>query len=1140
MYEEPEKQLIIEELLKQNLRALDNYDQLGIVSTVETVYEDLRETGLWEGAKDLLTGSIIGLVMGAVEIGLGVPKFIELTSHRREPANEIYHDLFLKSSDLPKRGLTWLVNDGLYQGKNISEVISKSKSETKYSDTFRLLGIDLTFNFPDIIGDIARYTHLEIGERWGLGSLVPWYPKMHSRIFDGNIIFFNGGPLHPLTAWNLWHYHSKCSLDSLVGIFWTASTNLGSECFDNFAFPMLTDFDNGWYYSWIMVDSVLMDHETDVEVALGRKLKHVCEDFQDYMLDGSVLNVHAKQVAKGQFYYPVRQRVDSKCQTKERDLKEFKIHRHTVGKGNGVETVEHFCIDGVCLGDGTRADIPMANGLWNRGIGLTSQYHTNLLSTLVNCKPEAQLMNVRKLLLSGNSRLSLNNLQNYEAAYLKAAAHVKHTWVDSNVIVTKELVSNIKVSNTATDLYYAARKKQAGTKKSQKEKTKEFQQILLDYFSQQQYPNEWQPEAEKIEYGHRKSFSRIDSILTSYEIGSIDEEDMIDALWKIRNIIKAKIFIGGELSIDVVYSAKKSKGLALEQQEHHPKQCTLCRKFAPNKYKWVKGYCESCYYASRNNVYEDQVRVGDNLYYMPDNDNKIHYISYPTILKAAIPYYKPKPLRDNLKNNGKYDGVSPGWKLTNKPPKNKSSSPSQLVGVRINTRGIVLDLGNKEIEERTLQVRIFAKPISDAKVGKFEKLFEFAIKHNLLGPKQQETKPMPVINYDFGYNGALALDLMALGIANKNTLEAVLFKMKKNVDELNEKVWKITDWNSKSWISTFEPRKRSIYYRALLSYGKDKKKGSNLPKIDFSFFLKRELDTHGCDLSGRRPAMNPRIICNPSAISQIIAGPFLRPATGHLHKILNLDNCGTYFGGLKPEEGNIWARRIFDNNYKIRLQNRGIGEENLQFVIIENDFSKFDATYNSAAFKFVYSVYDHWGLPMNNELFRHVLESWKQPKGRFRSGTLVRAPIMNASGRADTALMNALINYFVQLSAYLEVEFDKDIMDVTPQEFSTFTKTFRIAVLGDDSLTITKYVEGMEQRVSDIIQDYGFEARDMKTHFDARKAVFLGNRLYPVVEEDIPTIAWAQQLEGECSKLELQRTFRMTPSIGSDRFLKPR
>lgn len=120
----------------------------------------------------------------------------------------------------------------------------------------------------------------------------------------------------------------------------------------------------------------------------------------------------------------------------------------------------------------------------------------------------------------------------------------------------------------------------------------------------------------------------------------------------------------------------------------------------------------------------------------------------------------------------------------------------------------------------------------------------------------------------------------------------------------------------------------------------------------------------------------------------------------------------------------------------------------------------------------------------------------------------MKAPIMNASGRADTALMNALINYFVQLSAFLEVEFDKDIMEITPEQFKSFSSTFRIAVLGDDSLTVVKYKEGLENRVSEIIQEYGFEARDMKLHFDARRAVFLGNRLYPVIENGVKTISW--------------------------------
>lgn len=1108
---EPPYRADLSSLLKQNEIALTAHDNAGLIVEAENLWSDMNETGLVEGIRDLVTGSLVGVAFGIVELALGIPKFLTATSRRVEPTEEEYNDIFIKAPELPCLGLTWIVQDGLYQGPSLEDVISKSKTTTAYSDTYRILGIDTTFNYPEIVSDVARYAKIDIGDRWGLGTTVPWYPKMHDRVFNGNIIFINEGPLHPLTAWNLWNYHSKCSKEAIVGIFWNNSTSFEEYSMDNYAFPHLTDVDGGWYYSWASSEASLLTHATTIDHALERKPKNICRDFSEMNMDQGIDDVFPDLISTGTFYYPVRQRIDGKCQPEDSISIEFVIHTHSVNRGDKKEWVKHFCLKSCCVGNSTSSDTPLVNGEYNRGIGLTSQYHSNLVSTLVNSNIAARILNLRKLLMAGNPQLSVNHLQAYEAAYLKLANHVAKSWVDPNVLVSKTLAKSLVPRNEGVDLFYAARRKK-GKKKSAKEETREYQEIIRQQIEAilNQHPEEVYQEEFVIEYGHRKKSPKVDEYLKAYENRNIDMDDLLDVLYdyllkhpKIREFYMS----GGDVKLELAYAARKSKGLPLEEQEHHEKRCVYCRKFAPLKYKWVKGYCESCYYASRNNIYEHQVRAGDNLYYMPDSGSKLHYLPYPTILKPATPYYKPKPLRDNLKCEDRYNGRDPGWKTSRRMRTDKTSSGSQLVGVGIGTRGRVLNLGNKDVEEKTLQVRIFAKPISDANPGRFSKLFDFATKHGLLGDPVV-IKPMPVIAYNFRPEGVVARDLLSLGIANRSNVDRYLYRLKKNVDEINERLWKITDWSGKTWISTFEPRKKNIYYRALLEFGKDKKKGTNLPKIDFSFFLKRELDTHGCDIGGKRPAMNPRIICNPSPISQVLAGPFLRPTTNHLHSILNLDNCGTYFGGLGPEEGNRWARNIFGNDFKIKIQNGGIGEENIVYAIIENDFSKFDATYNRDAFDFVYSVYRHWGLPLDNELFMHVLESWKQPKGKFRSGTLVKAPIMNASGRADTALMNALINYFVQLSAFLEVEFDKDIMEITPEQFKSFSTTFRIAVLGDDSLTVVKYKEGMENRVSEIIQEYGFEARDMKLHFDARRAVFLGNRLYPVIENGVKTISW--------------------------------
>lgn len=1107
----------LERILQQNEKAEQHHKDKDFITTVSKIGEQLEETGVWGGIKSIVCGSVLGMVVGIVELGLSVPKFVEnvhklnITSDDEDPD---YYDIFFKTKEGTTKGMTHIVNNGLFQGNKLEEVISKNGSDVPHSDTYRFLGIDTTFEIPEEITNFTRYLKIDLGDRWGIGGIQEWYPKMNTRLFKGNIVFKNCGPLHPMTAWKLWNYHSNNSNEEIVGVFWDSTLILDSYDFNDFSFPNFVDHEGGWTYSWESFDSEMCFHSTTYETALDRKNINICSDMSDIIMDGKTSNVFDYGiVGRGKLYLPVRQEIVAKCQPKEENIEEFEVHRHFIQRGANIEPVIHYCLHSCCLGDGSRIDIPNPAGQWNRGIGLSAQSHTNLIATLCNCKQEAQVLNARKTILSGSTgQLSLNALQFYEAAYLKAAARIRKSWIDPKTIVTHDIVSTLSSlkQSPATDLYYAAMKKDHMRKKDKRRKAKELMDKVreLIQFQTESEPQEQDtPKTNEIQYGHRLSNKLIDSIITNYETKNLDYDDLMDALWKVH--IKKpvlKLFAGGEPQLEVIYAAKKSKGVPLEEKRHRDKQCTHCRRFAPDKFKWVKGYCESCWLYSRNNLLEEQVRAGDNLHFMPDlNHTYLHSLAYPTTLKPAIPYYKPKPIRKNLKCNEQYNGKEPGFKVSKKIKQNKTSNGSHLIGIGIRTRGRVLDLGNTEVEEKTLRVRIFAEPLSDATPGRFSKLFEFAKNHGLLGPEGTRIKPLPVIEYCFEPNGNLAKELLTLGIATADNIVTILFKLKQNVDQINNQLWRIENWNGPTWISSFEPRKKAIYYRALLNYGKEKKKGSNLPKIDFSFFLKREVDTHGCDRSGRRPAMNPRIICNPSPISQVLVGPYMRVATKHLHHILSLDNPGTYFGGLGPNDGNTWARRIFDNDFKICLPGVGSGKD---YAIIENDFSKFDATYNSDAFKFVYSVYRYWGLPMDNELFMHVLDTWKKPKGRFRSGTLVSAPIMNASGRADTALMNALINYFVQLSAFLEVTYSREVDKISREELSNFFETFRIAVLGDDSLTVVPYKEGMEGNVSDIIQHYGFEARDMKVHRDAKHAVFLGNRLYPVLEGGLPTISW--------------------------------
>lgn len=552
---------------------------------------------------------------------------------------------------------------------------------------------------------------------------------------------------------------------------------------------------------------------------------------------------------------------------------------------------------------------------------------------------------------------------------------------------------------------------------------------------------------------------------------------------------------------------RPSKGLSVSFDEWNkipePKshrQCVSCLDYAPRKYRWTRGYCPSCCdQINKPSSSYETFEYSQNLYW---SCNTTKQFKNPILVAPAKPYYKPKPLRPNLKLGAEFfSSKEPGFNV--KSQRTRHSNYSQVIGMTVASLARNLDF-HGDVEEETLKVRAFAQPETTAKNNSFDDLFDFLVKNKMLGEKDifQKRGAEPFCVYDFSYNGYVYRELASLGILEVDWKKQ-LSVLKNNIDCLNDRLWHIPmdDWIQQqqfsTWISSFPPIKRVKYWRAILD-------DIEIGKVRFSIFLKRELQPHGSYYNGRRLPSNPRIIFDPPAITQIYAGPILRRTTHLLHKILSLDNNLTYFGGLKPDEANLWIRRYVDNNFNLMLE----GSYNDLIRAIENDFSKMDSCYGPLCFAFVYKCYRYWGLPMDNVFFSKILKEWETPKGRFRSGTRVRAPSMNASGRADTALMNALINAFVQYSAYIQCKYSKPLSQITTLEHMAFSKRFACGLLGDDSITIVEEMPDMGNIVSKKIAEYGFEARDMKTWNHGEHFVFLGQRLYPVKLGKEPTICW--------------------------------
>lgn len=504
-------------------------------------------------------------------------------------------------------------------------------------------------------------------------------------------------------------------------------------------------------------------------------------------------------------------------------------------------------------------------------------------------------------------------------------------------------------------------------------------------------------------------------------------------------------------------------------------------------------------------LFTDLPRLLDDVRPQCVDEVKVLLPDTPVLLSPVGVVEKPKPMVENVVQGEAEKGVNLGWRFRNvKKVKDLITKPAQLIGGVFTARARVLRI-SVETQEIALRTRMFAKPEVVPDLKPYKILFKMMTENGLLGKQDifKEVGAIPFCRYDFSVQSSLAKDLVNLHVSRGRdgktlsaALEDDLVVIKRNVDFLNERVWKVKDWSQPTWYETFEPRKRRKYLKAMLAYDPTRK-----PFIGFSLFIKREIGEHGCRINGYRPPANPRIICDPEAISQIICGPCLRRMTELMHRIWNTDAFCTYFGGLTPDQANSWVRSRVDNEFRFLKPDGSLASD---FRVTENDFSKMDCTYSKAAFWFIEQVYKFWGLPMDSELFVHVLHEWMIPSGLFKNtGIEVFARLQNASGRADTSLMNGVLNGSTQTAAYIREFYSmRPLEDITYEEIQTFLATFRIAVAGDDSLTFCEYHEGMEERISQAVSLYGFETHDMKVWDDPRKCTFLGCHLYPTVEFD--------------------------------------
>jgi len=309
-----------------------------------------------------------------------------------------------------------------------------------------------------------------------------------------------------------------------------------------------------------------------------------------------------------------------------------------------------------------------------------------------------------------------------------------------------------------------------------------------------------------------------------------------------------------------------------------------------------------------------------------------------------------------------------------------------------------------------------------------------------------------------------------------------------------------------TWISAFPPARAQALWQALGLYLSGAE--STLPDADackrdgwreefgeFTVFVKRELAANGFPdpLVDGPDVANPRAIQAPHDVAHCIAGPYLRPATVRLHDYWHADNVVYYTSGSTPEQLDAWINRFADQ----RGQPKGHWVAH-QFV--QTDYSAYDCTHSTFSFRYVEQLYESWGICTPE--VRRVLAAWRQPCGRTCLGGRYRAQVMNGSGRDDTSMVNVLLNGSAQYCAWARSLLGKEVVVATADEVAWLDANIRIAVMGDDALTVaprTRY-DGQpwrEEEYAAALAEFGFETK-ISTTSNAWCAVYLGCRPYPV------------------------------------------
>lgn len=285
------------------------------------------------------------------------------------------------------------------------------------------------------------------------------------------------------------------------------------------------------------------------------------------------------------------------------------------------------------------------------------------------------------------------------------------------------------------------------------------------------------------------------------------------------------------------------------------------------------------------------------------------------------------------------------------------------------------------------------------------------------------------------------------------------------------------------WLASMPSRRRRALATAQVNF---LRRGLRDGDAKFKAFVKTELlpgfkqelasGAYSWKELDRLDSMLDRLINGPADVTHCIAGPILKPKMKRLKQLWHKD-AHIVYGGAGPE---VLARLL----------------ERLQFGNGEFfwcDFSMFDNTHSEETWALMESLYGDHGVD-----FKAVLNMWRAPCGKI-GPFKYQAKVMNASGRDDTALANAVLNGIATFLSLCCALVGKDLSELTRSDVYASMPRIVLSVCGDDSIGKVlglSDVSAFRAAFNAQIRAFGFEAK-LETAKELSKAVYLGMRPYP-------------------------------------------